>query len=190
MCIRDSLKSDRNVLKAKELLYLGLPVKQKSGLDSSTTGAANWWEFELNQFGRRAIMNDITAAIGVCQMNKLPGFLERRKEIYQRYNNELGQCDFLKLPPELSAELESSYYFYWVQTENRDALAQHLLDNDIYSTFRYWPLHKVSAFASCADIKLDNSDYIASRTLNIPLHHSLTDENVNLIIETIKRFQV
>ena len=181
-------KSDANVVKAKELLYLGLPVKQKSGLVSSITSAANWWEFEVNQYGRRAIMNDITAAIGVCQMEKLPKFLARRKEIHNKYYEALSYCDYLQLPPKLTSELESSYYFFWIQTEHRDLLAQYLLDNGIYCTFRYWPLHRVEAFASCADTSLDNSDFIASRTLNIPLHHSLSNNDVELIIEKIMSF--
>lgn len=182
------LKSESNVVKAKELLYLGLPVKQKSGLDSSSSGAANWWEYEVNQYGRRAIMNDITGAIGVIQMKKLPKFLIRRKEIYNKYYEELKNCEFLQLPPVLSPQYESSYYFFWIQTKYRDELAQYLMENGVYCTFRYWPLHKVEAFAFCANTDLSNSEYIAKRTLNIPLHHSLTDENVELIIEIIKSF--
>ena len=53
------LKSQELVNTAKEQLYYGLPNKQKSGMDSSVAGNRNWWEFEINRPGRRAIMNNI-----------------------------------------------------------------------------------------------------------------------------------
>ena len=183
------LKSSKHMTKAKELLYLGLPVKQKSGIDSSAGGARNWWEFEINQYGRRATMNDITASIGVCQLRKLPSFLARRREIYDRYCDSLSHCKFLELPPKLADHSTSSYYFFWVQTKCRDRLAQHLLENDVYSTFRYWPLHKVESFKDSANTTLENTNFIASHTLNIPIHHSLTNENVDYIIEKILCFE-
>lgn len=183
------LKEPENIIKAKELLYLGLPVKQKSGLDSSSEGSENWWEYEINQYGRRAIMNDITASMGLCQMLKLPMFLARRKEIYHRYYNAFKDIDSIELPPLLSDDIESSFYFFWIKVKNRDKLAKYLLENKIYSTFRYWPLHKVTTFKEYADIDLKNSEFISSHTLNIPLHHSLTDNDVDFIIDKIINFK-
>ena len=57
-----------------------LPAKQKSGIDSSTSNT-NWWEFEMNRPGRRAIMNNITAAIGKYSIEKkLDKFIKEGKK--------------------------------------------------------------------------------------------------------------
>ncbi|MDF1882122.1 aminotransferase class V-fold PLP-dependent enzyme [Sulfurimonas sp. MAG313] len=97
---------------AQEQLYLGLPAKQKSGVDSSSEGNASWWEFEINRPGRRAIMNDVTAAMGCAQLKKLETFISRRKEIYNKYYNSLIQLDWIDVPPIENYENESSYYFF------------------------------------------------------------------------------
>ncbi len=174
---------------AKEQLYLGLPVKQKSGLDSSASGSANWWEFELNRPGRRAIMNNIAGAIGTVQIRKVPRFIARRKEIYERYLEGLEDLEWLAMPPAIPDYVESSYYFFWVQTPERDRLARYLLDNDVYTTFRYWPLHKVKYLEKYVTGSYPNSDYAAAHTLDLPLHQSLSDEDIDKIVGLIRKFK-
>lgn len=174
---------------AEEQLYLGLPLKQKSGIDSSTEGNANWWEFQMNRPGRRAIMNDVTAAIGLEQLKKLDSFLKRRQTVYEHYCAELGKLDWLDIPPVTNFEYLSSFYFFWIQTPIRDKLARYLLDNGVYTTFRYWPLHKVDFFSDFNKDTYPNTDYIAERTLNLPLHQGLSDAEVSKVIHLIKQFK-
>lgn len=171
--------------KAKELTYMGL--KAASGF-SQASSASRWWEFEISSFSRRAIINDVTAAMGLVQLEKLPGFITRRREIHERYSDELTGFSWLTLPPELPAGHQSSYYFYWVQTrpELRDALARELLDQGIYTTFRYWPLHLVSLYGSTAS--LPEAEAATRQTLCIPLHHGLTDDEVSAVIDAIRSF--
>ena len=175
-------------IEAEENLYLGLPVKSKSGLDSSSEGSANWWEFQMNRTGRRAIMNNVTAAMGLSQLDKLGSFLDRRKDIFNTYCQALTNVGDISLPPTPDFDHTSSYYFFWIQTQHRDQLAKFLLDKDIYTTFRYWPLDKIDLFSEYATNHYPNSDYAAAYTLNLPLHQSLTQAEVELVIDTIKTF--
>jgi len=175
-------------IEAEENLYLGLPVKSKSGLDSSSDGVDNWWEFQMNRTGRRAIMNNVTAAMGLSQLKKLSGFIERRKIIFETYYQSLIGIGDVNLPPIPSFDHISSYYFFWIQTKHRDKLARFLLDLGIYTTFRYWPLDKVDLFSDFVTKTYPNSDYAAKYTLNLPLHQGLSDQEVTLIINCIKKF--
>ena len=53
-------KDKKALSKIREYLYLGLPEKEKSGLDSAkNANEPGWWQYELNNAGRRAFMNDI-----------------------------------------------------------------------------------------------------------------------------------
>ncbi len=180
-------RDPQKTMEAREHLYMGLPNRQKSGIDSSSAGAASWWEFEVTRPGRRAIMNNIAGAIGEVQIKKLPRFLKRRKEINDFYNKELAHLSWLTLPPKLAPNVTSSYYFYWIQLEHRNELARFLLDRGIYTTYRYWPLHRVQFFASSKQ-KLPNADFAADRTLNIPIHQSLNDRDVRVIVRSIREF--
>jgi len=180
------LKSPEKMINAREFLYLGLPVKEKSGMDGVKAGKANWWEYDIRRYGRRALMNNIMASIGLEQLNKLNRFLHRKKEICETYMQELSSLDWLVLPPPLPDYIESSYYFFWVQLANRDGLAKFLYENGVYTTFRYWPLHKVKLFNSKS--RFPNSDYVSKHTLNLPLHQSLSDNDVAKIIELIFQY--
>jgi dTDP-4-amino-4,6-dideoxygalactose transaminase len=176
---------------AEEQLYLGLPLKKKSGIDSSTDGAVNWWEFEMNRPGRRAIMNNVTGAMGCEQLKKLNSFIDRRKGIYNIYVESFSKLNWIDIPIVVDFDYISSYYFFWIQTEYRDELAKYLLDNGVYTTFRYWPLHKVKLFKEFnIDGAYPNTDYIASHTLNIPLHQGLSNEDVSKITKLISEFNI
>ena len=100
----------------------------------------------MNRPGRRAIMNNITAAIGIIQLKKLDSFLKKRKKIYDLYLEKFADLNWLEIPPEINENCVSSYFFFWVQTDRRDDLAKYLLEKGVYTTSRYWPLNKVKLF--------------------------------------------
>ena len=171
--------------RAYELRYFGLPPKDNSGIDASAN-RSRWWEFELDMTtAGRHTSNDIAAAIGLVQLGKLSGFIERRREIWQTYQDRLG--DVVLTPPEPMDGTTSSYYLYWIQTQQRDKLARYLLDNDIYTTFRYYPLHLVRAYNHCGG-RLPNAEKAAETTLCLPLHQNLSDSDVNKVIDTVRGF--
>lgn len=159
--------------------YLGMD--ETSGLSSNK---ARWWEFGVTGPGRRAIMNDITAAIGLEQLKKLPAFIARRKEVWAMYNERLAGLDWLTLPPEVSDYVQSSYYFYWVQLERRDELAAYLKERQIYTTFRYYPLHRVFKTGQ----SLPGADRAADTTLLLPIHQGLRNDEVEYICDTVTKF--
>lgn len=184
------LKDKKLIEKAKQLLYLGLPVKAKSGIDSSSKGNSKWWEFDIVSYGRRAVMNDVTAAIGNVQLKKLNGYIDYRKQIFNFYVDEFKNIRDLEIikHDNYKFDFESSYYFFWLQTPRRDELANYLKKNGIYSTFRYFPLHKIKLFNESNDLKLYNSEYINDYTLNIPIHHNLTNNDLKFISNSINFF--
>ncbi len=170
--------------KAEKIMYFGL--ESKSGY--SNTVDKKWWAFDVSCAGHRAIMNDITAAMALEQLKKLPSFIARRKEINDFYNKELSEVSWLDLPPVVSDEYKSSYYFYWIQCRNdkRDDLAHYLRENGIYTTFRYYPLHLVKYYG-CKE-HFENAEWASNHTLCIPVHQSLSDNDVTYIVEKIKSF--
>lgn len=170
--------------RAERLLYLGLQTK--SGLSSGAD--SRWWEFDIDSPSRRSITNDIASAIGIEQLQKIPGFIQRRREIYNAYHAALANEGWLQGPPPLPAAVDSSYYFYWIQTEPalRDQLAQYLREHDIYTTFRYYPLHWVEFYNSQG--AFPGAERAANGTLCLPLHQSLSDADVDQVVDSVVRF--
>ena len=170
--------------RASKWLYFGL--ESKSGY--SNTVDKKWWEFEISSFGHRAIMNDVTAAMGLEQLKKLPGFIEKRKEINDHYDERLKNLGWLDIPLPLKDYQTSSYYFYPIQVhpDVRDDLAKFLRDNNIYTTYRYFPLHRVKAYQATGEFP--NADWAANHTLCLPIHQALKEDEVEYISDKIIEF--
>lgn len=174
MYIRDTELADR----ARKMLYLGTDTQ--SGLSSNT---GKWWEFGVEIEGaRRSVMNDLAAAMGLEQLKKLEGFISRRQQLYLRY--DIGLSGLPVSVPLPNYGQICSYYFYWIQTPHRDELAAYLKANDIYTSFRYYPLHWAYGTADY----LPNAEKAANETLLLPLHCGLTDLDVEYICEKVREF--
>lgn len=179
---------DEKILRAlSQNMYLGL--LSKSGF--TNTVDSKWWEFQIDTLGRRSIMNDISSAIGLVQLEKLPKFVQKRKHIAELYDTILKAADWLECPPEIPEYKISSYYMYHIQTksfEDRDKLAMYLRKNEVYTTFRYYPLHLVDFYGQ-KSARLKNAEDAALCTLCLPIHQSLSDEEVEKIGRLVFSFK-
>ena len=170
--------------RAAKWLYFGLEAK--SGYENSV--AQKWWEFDISSFGHRSIWNDVTAAMALEQYKKLPVFMEKRSAVHDYYNTNLKDMEWLDLPLPLQKDSRSSFYFYHIQLKNgkRDQLAKFLRENGVYTTYRYFPLHRVPGYGITEEFP--NADYAADNTLCLPIHQGLNQDDLELIVSKIKEF--
>lgn len=170
--------------RAEKWLYFGLETK--SGYENSV--AQKWWEFDISSFGHRAIMNNVTAAMALEQLKKLSLFMEKRKAVHEFYEKELSQYDWIVRPLPIPEDCKSSYYFYHIQVINgkRNELAAYLRENGVYTTYRYYPIHRVPGYKvnGC----FPNADYAADNTLCLPIHQSISKNDLELIAGVINGF--
>ncbi|OLT48983.1 glutamine--scyllo-inositol aminotransferase [Saccharomonospora sp. CUA-673] len=169
---------------ARRLAYHGL--ERASGFSSAARVSHRWWELDVREFGRRVIGNDLTAAIGSVQLRRLPSFVAQRAEAARHYDSLLAEVPGLLRPPALPEGHTTSYYFYWVQVEpaQRDALAKDLLDNGVYTTFRYPPLHRVPVYGWSGP-DLPATDRAADRTLLLPIHQTISRTDVEHVTSVL-----
>jgi aminotransferase len=175
------------VARLQHLRYCGIG---KSGFDSAAGSADRnrWWEYQIHEVFPRILPNDISASIGLVQLEKLADNQQRRKAIWERYQRELAGLDWLATPQEAGEGERHSYFTYLVRILNgrRDALASYLLEQRIYTTFRYHPLHLNPIYRS--EASLANCELLNEQGLNLPLHPALSDGDVERILSAIRRF--
>lgn len=172
-------------LRLERELYLGLT----SASGFSNPHESRWWELDATGIGRRAIMNDVASAIGVVQLRRLPAFIARRRAVHHLYDATLADLSWLAAPPPVPAHAASSYYLYWIRLargEYRDRLASWLRERGIYTSFRYYPVHRVPMYAGGP--ALPNADQAAETTLCLPLHQGLSDDDAGRVAEAIRDF--
>ena len=182
-------KNKEDITRLKSLSYLGMT--SKSGLDNVSSDT--WWEFDVECAGRRSIINDINATIGMVQLGKIDGFISRRKYIHELYCEELSGILDLHLPPPINSDNVSSYYLFHIRTPYRNKLAKYLRDNGIYVTLKYHPLHKVNFYKNNTpkelwNENLPNTNSISDNAICLPLHQGLTGDELTKTINLIKNF--
>ena len=170
--------------RAEKWLYFGLETK--SGYENSV--AQKWWEFDISSFGHRAVMNNVNAAMALEQLKKLPLFMAKRREVHEFYDRELEKYGWLDRPLPIPKDCATSYYFYHIQLKNgkRDQLAGFLRENGIYTTYRYYPMHRVAGYGITGEFP--NADFATDNTLCLPIHQGLTADDLELVVKTIEKF--
>ncbi|MES2888583.1 MAG: aminotransferase class I/II-fold pyridoxal phosphate-dependent enzyme [Pseudomonadota bacterium] len=172
--------------RAKEYFYLGLPSQVKSGIDRQATDS-RWWEYQLNLPGRRSLFTNVNAAIGLPQFGDLSKSLQRRCFIREQYCQAIDSLQGIGYLDQSDPQVDYANYFFTVVTDRRDALAMHLKNDGIYTTFRYYPLHLIDIFKKY-DMGCENASTFSDTALNLPIHQNLTDEGIDRICQSLKRF--
>ncbi|WP_420578293.1 DegT/DnrJ/EryC1/StrS family aminotransferase [Ekhidna sp.] len=169
---------------ARKMRYCGIG---KSGFQqASQESHGRWWEYDIGDPFIKMLPTDVEASLGLVQLSRLNENQKRRKAIWDIYQEAFHDVDWITRPGNAEAHEKHSYFTYFTQTPKRDQLANYLLENKIYTTLRYHPLHLNRVFKSSG--KLPNSEKLNEVGLNIPLHPRLTDEEVTYVIDKIKSF--
>jgi perosamine synthetase len=144
------------------------------------------WFYEISVLGYKYNMNDLSAAIGLAQLEKLDRMNTRRSEIIRMYMD--GIVGLENMVPLLPFEPETYVYqMFGVRSAKRDDLMIYLKSKGIATGCHYTPLSVQPLFQKFGH----NCNYIeeeADKFITLPLHADLTDIEVNYIIEQIKNY--
>lgn len=167
--------------RASLLRYCGIG---KSGFEASTHGKDRWWEYNIVEPFIKMCPSDIAAGIGLAQLDNLDKNQSRRKEIWDIYQKEFDNIQSIGTPVEANGGDKHSYFTYFIRVPNRDKVAKYLFDKGIYTTLRYHPLHMNALYKSGQTLEV--CEELNETGLNIPLHPSLSNEDVEEIVREIK----
>ena len=167
--------------RASLLRYCGIG---KSGFEASTHGKERWWEYNIVEPFIKMCPSDIAAGIGLGQLEKLDELQKFRKKIWDIYQFEFSKVDSIQTPVDANQGDNHSYFTYFIRIPHRDMVAKYLFEKGIYTTLRYHPLHMNELYNSKA--VLSNCEELNETGLNIPLHPSLTMNDVDYIVDTLR----
>jgi perosamine synthetase len=169
--------------RAKKLRWLGI---DRDTWDRSSMDRDYWWEYQVNEIGMNCRMDDIHAAIGLVQLKKLESANSRRREIAGLYDAGLGDLQEVTLPPRENGDFVSSWHMYRIEVERRDDLNVFMSESGICTGVHYKPLHLYSCYGRRQSLPVAENAF--GRILSLPMYPDLTDEQVSLIIDSIRKF--
>ncbi len=159
--------------------------------DRYTKPKKRGWEYDIVAVGFKYNMPDLAAALGRTQLRKADRFYRRRKQIADRYRNELSRYDFIELPRDIPGH---SYHLFMILLDltkldiDRDGFADELASRGIGTSVHYKPLHLMSYYRKrydLADTDFPNALARYKRTLSLPIYPDLTEEDVTDIIREV-----
>lgn len=149
------------------------------------------WQYWVERLGYKYHLHDISAAIGLVQLQKLEANNARRREMVGRYQEAFADLEWLERPVE-KEYAKSSWHLYVVKLptqRDRDAMIRHLKALDIAPGVHYYPINLHPVYKDIkSEVPVTNA--IWKRILTLPLHLGLTPEDQNRVIEAVRSFPV
>jgi dTDP-4-amino-4,6-dideoxygalactose transaminase len=133
--------------------------------------------------------NEIQAAVGRMQLQRLNQFNESRRQIAHWY--EEGLKDAPVITPKVEDWTEPVFHLYVIQTSKRDSLAAYLKEKGVQSGIHYpIPCHLQPAVQKALgpQPKLERTEEAVEKILSLPIYPELDKEQVDFVCATIGDF--
>ncbi len=154
------------------------------------------WEYDIIGTWYKCNMTDVSAAIGLAQMQRYAGMLERRRQIIERYDAAFRPLG-IRVLTHYTEECRSSGHLYitripGVTSEERNQIIAEMAEAGIACNVHYKPLPMHTAYR---ELGFDIADYpnayeYFANEITLPLYSRLTDEEVDYICREYSRIVV
>lgn len=165
---------------------LSLHGQNKDALAKTKIGA---WEYDIIGPWYKCNMTDIMAAIGLRQLDRYLGLLDRRVEIISIYDKT---CDELGIPHLVhhTSDMDSSNHLYLIRipeidVETRNLIIEKMAERGVATNVHYKPLPMMSAYGKNCCGYANAYDYYRN-LITLPLHTLLSDDDVEYVCKILK----
>ena len=170
-----------------KLQRLSLHGQSKDAFAKTKLGV---WEYDIVGTYYKCNMTDVTAAIGLKQLERYQNMLNRRKKIIEKYDAAFKPMGIGTLV-HYTDEWESSGHLYMtripgITLDQRNEIILKMAEHGIACNVHFKPLPMLTAYKT---LGFDIADYpnayaYFANEITLPLHTSLTDEDVEYVIES------
>ena len=181
-------KDEKDYKRAQNLRWFGIDrTKQRERKSLIPTGFDELFDqrattFDVDEYGYKYHMNNVTASIGLANMEKIYEYLDYRKKLTKLYREELKDVNGITL---LRDDPGNACWLFQVLVEDRKKLQEELgkrgieanmvqIRNDIYKIMG----------GKRQNLPVMNE--LEGSYLSLPLHHYVTEEDVRFICNNIK----
>lgn len=138
-------------------------------------------------------MTDVQAAIGLVQLEQLPGWLERRQANAEQLSSLLEDLPGISTPA-VAPGIGHSYHQYTIQVDpdaaemSRDQVSEGLKSHGVGSAVHYpRPLHQQPVFAEqFGEMSLPVSEQLSETVLSLPIHPNVSNDDLQHIARSLQ----
>jgi dTDP-4-amino-4,6-dideoxygalactose transaminase len=158
--------------------------------------------YDITVAGYKYNMMDIQAAMGLHQLPKLDGFIDKRRARADAYQQGFKNCDGVLLPKPVPYAHKHAWHLYTPLVNidalsiERDQFMQELKDRNIGSGLHYSAVHEFSVHAKkygWKPLDFPEAHFVSERILSLPLFPDMTDEDqadtIEAVLDVCKKFR-
>lgn len=151
------------------------------------------WRYDIMMPGYKMNMTDITASIGIVELNRYQSStLVKRELLYNRYFENLKKCSWAILRDGKSEVMTSSFHLFMLRINNisevqRNKIIQEISDRSVAVNVHFLPLPMLTAYK---DLGFDIQSYpnaynMYKNEISLPLYFDLTIEQVDYVCNVV-----
>lgn len=178
----------------KKLQLLSLHGQSKDALAKNQLGA---WEYDIVGAYYKANMTDVMAAIGLVQMKRYPGMLQRRREIFEYYDERLKEFvenGTIKVLKHFEGGIHSNGHLYQIRLvgkdeECRNSVITKMAEMGVSTNVHFKPLPMMTAYQN---LGFDIADYpmayeFYKNAITLPSYSKMTDEEAEYVMDCLTK---
>ena len=171
--------------RVRKLKWMGISRGTWERFSTGQTGRS--WEYDVEEVGFKYQMNDIAAALGLVQLEKLDRANQLRRGLVQRYEEAFAEVEGVQ-PLAQRDYAENACYHMVVQLDERDALCDFLEGRNIQSGVHFYPNHFLPVYQLYRNAPLPIVERVWQRILTLPLYPQMTAAEQDRVIDGVRSF--
>ncbi|TFH40119.1 MAG: DegT/DnrJ/EryC1/StrS family aminotransferase [Lysobacterales bacterium] len=147
------------------------------------------FSYDVVDLGFNYRIDEIRAAIGMAQLEKLVDGNQRRREITAMVHAQLGELEGLSIPYRRHPGISAGHLCPILLDSglDRSAFMGAMREAGIQTSIHYPPIHTFSYYRQTfGEIELPLTEAIGAREVTLPLFPTMTDEQVGWVVEAVK----
>jgi len=172
-------------------------IERNASAFTDFAGQEGSWLYEMQDLGYNYRLTDLQCALGLSQLERLDGFIARRREIVAAYNAAFAGLPWLRTPGlRVAADVhDTSWHLYAVQLDfpalgkTRPQVMAELAAAGIGTQVHYIPVHLQPWYRRTYGYgpgKCPVAEAYYERALSLPLYPALTDDDVARVIGSVR----
>lgn len=139
---------------------------------TTTAKVPHRWEYRHDEVGYNYRMPNLNAALGCAQLEQLPGFVQAKRRLFERYRTAFAQVSSVQLV----CEPPQSHSNYWLQSlllhesasDQRDEILAATNDAGLMTRPTWTLMHHLLPYQQCPRMNLRVAESLERRLINIP----------------------
>ena len=144
-------------------------------------------DYTFNEVGFNYRMNNIQAALGLAQIEKINFYLKKKIFINTYYKKKLNKLD-LKFFPEKKNFQSSCWFSGFIAKKNSNKVRNYLNKMDIESRKFWKPMHLQKPYLKCLKTSMVNTNYIWNKIVTLPSGTGLSKKSLDKISSTLLKY--